>query len=92
MWLWLGLDPSPLLSQDSYLLASKWKLQKQALSRCLDLLLAAVYLDGGMAAAMHVLQQLLQQTPPTGLCKAWIPSWAQKQGSSWGGTLYPKAR
>jgi type II secretory pathway component PulK len=92
MWLWLGLDPSPLLPPDSYLLTSKWKLQKQALSRCLDLLLAAVYLDGGMAAAMHVLQQLLQQTPPTGLCKAWIPSWAQKQGSSWGGTLYPTAR
>uniref|UniRef100_A0A383VZQ5 RNase III domain-containing protein n=1 Tax=Tetradesmus obliquus TaxID=3088 RepID=A0A383VZQ5_TETOB len=92
MWLWLGLDPSPLLPVDSYVLSSKWKLQKAALARCLDLLLAAVYLDGGMQPAMHVLQQLLQQTPPTGLCKAWIPGWAQKSGSSWGGTLYPKAR
>lgn len=80
MWLWLGLDPVPWCLPGSYVLASKWKLQKQALSRCLDLLLAAVYLDGGMDAAVHVLGVLLQQTPPTGLPKAWIPAWAQRQG------------
>lgn len=78
MWLWLGLDPSSWCPADSYLFTVKWKVQKQLVSRCLDLLLAAVYLDGGLDAALGVVGVLLQGTPPTGMDKSWIPSWANK--------------
>ena len=78
MWLWLGLNPEPWCPQQSHVLTTKWKIQKQLLSRCLDLLLAAVYLDQGFDAALGVAEVLLQGTPPTGMDKAWIPSWANK--------------
>ena len=64
MVLWLGLDPAPWLRPDSHLMRAKWKQQKTVMSHVLDVILAAVYLDGGMAAAEALAWALLDGTPP----------------------------
>lgn len=77
MWLLL-LEGTPWCPPNSYLTNSNWKKQKQALARCLDLLLAAVYLDSGLEAAVRVAALLIHTTPPTTHDKSWMPAWARQ--------------
>lgn len=80
MWLLL-LEGTAWAPGDGYLMAASWKKQKQALARCLDLLLAAVYLDSGLPAALGLAGVLIQTTPPTTHDKSWMPAWARSQNS-----------
>ncbi|KAF8059677.1 IPI1 [Scenedesmus sp. PABB004] len=66
MWLGLGLDPAPWVGPGAHVLRVRWKHQKGSLARCLDLLVAAVWLDGGGGDARRVAARLLAATPPTG--------------------------
>ena len=77
MWLLL-LEGTPWCPEGSVLISSSWKKQKQMLSRCLDLLLAAVYLDSGLEAAVSVAALLIRNTPPTTHDKSWMPAWARQ--------------
>lgn len=76
MWLQL-LDGTPWCPADSQLVNNSWKKQKQTLSRCLDLLLAAVYVDSGLDAAVGVAGYLISSTPRTTHDKSWMPAWAR---------------
>lgn len=78
MWLLL-LEGSPWCPPHSHLTTSSWKKQKQTLSRCVDLLVACVYLDSGLEAALGVAGFLVRNTPPTTHDKSWMPEWARKK-------------
>jgi hypothetical protein len=45
-------------------MTAKWKEQKTVMSHVLDVIFAAVYLDGGMAAAEALAWAVLHGTPP----------------------------
>jgi hypothetical protein len=81
VWLWLGLDPGPLLPPESALLRGRWKTQKATLSRALDLVIGAAYVDGGRDAALQLTDALLEGAPLCGACRAWAPAWAARDGA-----------
>jgi hypothetical protein len=76
------LEGTPWCPADSFLTNSSWKQQKQTLARCLDVLLAAVYVDSGLEAAIGVAGVLVRTTPPTTHEKSWMPAWARQQTCS----------
>lgn len=80
MWLWL-LEDACWCQPGSFIRAAGWKQQKQAMARCLDLLLAAVYVEAGLEAAMQVASVLLCGTPPTTHDKSWMPAWTRHSSS-----------
>jgi hypothetical protein len=49
------------------------------MAHSLDILLAGVYLDGGLAPALHTAAVLLAGTPPTLHDKSWMPAWTQQR-------------
>jgi dsRNA-specific ribonuclease len=75
----LLLEGTPWCPPDSYLVNGNWKKQKQVLARCLDLLLAAVYRDSGLEAAVGLAAALIHNTPPTTHDKSWMPAWARQK-------------
>lgn len=60
---WLGLDPALWCRTDSSFHSLTEEQQAHKSSQCLSILLAAVYLDGGMKAAMAVADMLHGKTP-----------------------------
>lgn len=93
--LWMGLDPAFWCPSGSSFYALKWDQQAERLGHCLFLLLTAVYLDGGMTAALDVAEVLLANTPGTVVRQAlrkqrsrttdvdlsWVPQWGKCGGN-----------
>eukprot|EP00877_Chromochloris_zofingiensis_P010766 jgi/Chrzof1/5943/Cz16g21130.t1 len=67
-------------SSSSSFLQLRWKQQKVIMSHVLDVVMAVVYLHGGMAVASQSWRALVAATP---LDPNWSPGWANKNYAAW---------